>query len=421
MNHARTYRIIGLSEGQENKLFSALTAAFVFSIPFLASINSTLAILLILVWIVAIRKSFRRIGEMFMVTILFWISVAGMAYTSNVEEGLFRLQQKALLAVIPLVYFTADVNRRNLSKIILSLFVLAIVAACLFCLGDAFLHWIQTNATDRFFSHGLVYAIDLYAYVLAVGCVMAQVILVEARRGTVALFGWLTKGTYHRILAGFLVVMMFLLSVQQVLIIWLAWICFQAFRSAGAPRYRFALLGGMILITTVAVVTIPPLRQKTMELVFDSARNTIPLDDEAPWNKEWNGISVRKAIWTCSWDVVRLHPWFGVGTGDSQDALQQSYSDRKFYLAALYNRYNAHNQYIQVLVGFGAVGFLLWAFSLGWSIRRFIDNPVFLQCWVILCLAMLTESMLETNKGILLTSFVMILAVLVEKPDPSSR
>ena len=40
-----------------------------------------------------------------------------------------------------------------------------------------------------------------------------------------------------------------------------------------------------------------------------------------------------KAVWTCAADVVSQNFWWGTGTGDAQDALQQAYEARQFYFA----------------------------------------------------------------------------------------
>lgn len=407
----------GLSQSKKvtDKLFRFLTAAFVLSIPFLATVNSVTIILILLTWLLFIRKSFHALKEVFAISMMAWIAVIGMVATNNVEEGLFRIQQKAILFVVPLVYFTADVDRAKLARIISSSFVVGISSACLYCLGDASLHWIRTGSADRFLSHGFTSSIDLYPYILATGCVLAQLILVEAKRGTVEVYGWLKKGASAWALIALLVASTFLLSVQQVILIWLLFVGYQALRFGKSRTLQAAWLAGVILLTTLAVLTIQPLREKTEELIF--SRSSIPLDDEAPWTGEWNGIAIRKAIWACSWDVVKANPWFGVGTGDSQDALQEAYANRKFHLAALYNRYNAHNQFLQTLIGYGFIGFAIWMGSLAWVFQRFRSNKVFIQGLLIVCLAMLTESMLETNKGNVLTSYVMMLAVLLY-PSP---
>ncbi len=406
MTLLKNFRLVELPAVAEWRLFSLLTAAFVVSVPFVAGVNSVIAICLLLSWLLFVPKSFRLMREVMALSAVFLLAILGMLLTANEDEGWFRVQQKTLLFIVPLVFLTADVDRKKLSRLALSLFVLGIAAACIRCLGDAIIFWARSGNSTRFTSHGLVYAINLYPYILALCCVLCQLILVEAKRGGVEVFGWMNSGVIGWLMVFFFAAFVFLLSVQQVLLIWLFCAAVLLVRHVRSNYLRISGVVAVGLITLLAVFIIQPLREKVIDLFLKSSENTIPLDDEAPWNNEWNGISIRKAIWTCSWDVVKKSPWIGVGTGDMQDELQVSYANRKFYLAALYNRYNAHNQYIQTAIGFGIAGLVLWLIGISWTIKRFGNNFLFVVALVSVCLSMLTESLLETNKGNLVMAVV---------------
>lgn len=427
----RTYHVIQLPETTTSRIFTFLTGAIAFTVLLPPIINSVLTILLLLFWALAVPKSFAGIKNVFLVSSIFWIAVAGMVYTTDLDEGSFRLQQKALLFVLSLIYFTAQVDRQRISKIALSLFVAGVLVSCFYCLVEAMWAWSQQGDVARFSSHGLAQAIDIYPYIFAVCCVLSQLILVEALRGKVVLFSWMLSGITGWLLIGCLVIFTFLLSVQQVLIIWLLLLAFLVIRHVRRNIHRVILIAATAILSLAAVLWVEPLRVKVNELLFDTRRNTIPLDDEAAWTNEWNGISVRKAIWTCSIDVIRENPLFGVGTGDAQHALQAAYTNRKFYLAALYNRYNTHNQYIQTLVCFGFTGLVLWAASLAIIFRQFRRSDLFVLSSVCVYLSMLTESALETNKGNLVLAVVTSIFLLLEtgkrlakrlaKEEPTNR
>ncbi|MFN7604055.1 MAG: O-antigen ligase family protein [Bacteroidota bacterium] len=119
---------------------------------------------------------------------------------------------------------------------------------------------------------------------------------------------------------------------------------------------------------------------------------------------------MRRAIWVCAIDVIKNDLWLGVGTGDGQDALQESYLNRNFVLAGKYNRFNAHNQYLQVAINFGLIGLLSWLGVLIWLLYHQRRNWLLLTLITIFLFSMLTESMLETNKGVLTFSFLTVMA-----------
>ena len=157
-----------------------------------------------------------------------------------------------------------------------------------------------------------------------------------------------------------------------------------------------------------AVKTNPFLKRQWNEIMDFSEANEIPLDKDLSLGKSWGGWQLRKAIWQCSWDIVKKYPAFGVGTGDSQDSLQIAYERRKFYFASRYNRYNTHNQYLQETVTHGFFGLSIFLLSL--IAPLFASMPaddqifyrVFIFCFAVICL---TDTPLELNKGIIWYSF----------------
>lgn len=412
----RSFRLIELPAAVEWKLFGFLSAAFALSVPFPASINSSVSILMLIVWILFIPKTFNRFADVIILSAIFWIGVLGMLYTADVEEGWFRLQQKVLLWIMPMIYLTANVDQARLVREALSVFVSGITAAALYCLAAGVGHAVQNQDSSYLFSHALAKNIDVYPYILAVCSLLCQVILLEARPNEERMPRWLSRGPAHRALIGLHVVFLFLLSVQQVLLIWGLFIGVTIIRRVKQKFHRILLIGAFMATTTLAVYWVRPLNQKFNALFL--GQSTIRLDQDSPVLEDWNGRSLRKAIWTCAWDIVKEHPWLGVGTGDAQEALQRSYANRKFYLAALYNRYNAHNQYIQVLISHGTIGVVLWLGSLVWALYRFRHNTLFVIALGCTCLAMLTESMLETNKGNLLLAVVTSIFLLYSERSP---
>jgi O-antigen ligase len=132
------------------------------------------------------------------------------------------------------------------------------------------------------------------------------------------------------------------------------------------------------------------------------------LDQDSSLGKRWGGKALRLAIWKCSADIIKHHWLFGVGTGDVQDSLQQSYENRKFYFASRYNRYNAHNQYIQIALATGVVGLLLLLSCIIYPIwcykKRFRGN-LYLLFILIFAFICFSESILEASKGIIWYSF----------------
>ena len=179
------------------------------------------------------------------------------------------------------------------------------------------------------------------------------------------------------------------------------------FKTNFRKSYKVAALSLIaFLVMAIGMVT-PKLRQQWNEIKTISKQQMIQLDQDSSLGRSWGGGVLRLAIWQCAIDVIAEHPLAGVGTGDSQQALQDSYEKRKFYFASRYNKYNAHNQYIQQMVTHGVAGLLLLLACIGTGLYYSLKsgNELALFFWVSFAIACCTESMLEINKGIVWFSF----------------
>jgi len=89
--------------------------------------------------------------------------------------------------------------------------------------------------------------------------------------------------------------------------------------------------------------------------------------------------------------------------------LQKAYENRKFYFASMYNRYNAHNEYLQITLANGIPGLLILLSCIFYPLlnyrKKFSGNIYFLFLLLFAVVA-ITESILEVNKGIIWYSFL---------------
>ena len=401
------WHFISISPTHERQFFLYLMCAIAFSIPFQASYNSILLILLLLFWLLCMPKQFdaQRLKVIGFVSVVFWLALIGLTYTNNIDEGLFRIQQKAILLVFPLVLGTIRVDWRQLLKRLFSVFVVTSVIACVVCLLNATFFWILTNSTERFFFENLLRGgwLDLYPYILAYLCLTACIILAESLLGNLQLSNWLMNRAVSISLLLFLTVFILLLSVKMVIIIMVGLILIYALRLNKRIGSLLVLSG--ITVLTIAFFSLPTLRVRIQEALAEEGKQNA-LNEQPELGTPLNGVALRRALWVCSLDVIKNNPTVGAGTGDGQDELQAAYENRKFILASRYNRFNSHNQYLQTLINFGSVGLIVWLLSLGWLFVAFKSNHLLIYILGVLLFAMLTESMLETNKGCLLFAFL---------------
>jgi O-antigen ligase len=403
------FRFFRLAPSIERRMFLGISYCVAFSIPFKASFNSLFCILLFVFWLFFTVKNFGKMRLLIigLTSVLFWLALLGMLYTANVEEGLFRFQQKTLLLLLPLVFGTIQLTEAEVGKIA-TVFVLGVLAACIICLLTASLHWVQFGSSEHFFSLYLVddVIVDLYPYILALLCLASMVLLSESFLGKLQLDPFFKKPFIGISLIVFFTTFILLLSVKQLIVALILGVLLYAIRINRA--HSFVLLTCAILMIASSIFIMPTLRVRVEEALSEQNKEN-PLDQNPAGASPLNGVALRRALWICVLDVIKENPWIGVGSGDGQDELQKAYANREFVLAADYNRYNAHNQYLQVAVNFGIIGLSIWACSFVALGAIFKKNWLFLTLMSLVLFSMLTESLLETNKGALTLSFLLTL------------
>ena len=118
----------------------------------------------------------------------------------------------------------------------------------------------------------------------------------------------------------------------------------------------------------------------------------------------------RILMWETSLELIKENPIWGVGTGDIKDELKKRNLEKKYQGVARKN-FNSHNQYLNTQLALGIFGTI---FLLGMFIIPFIfTNGVWsfekrMIIFILLC-AMLTESFLETQAGIIPVAFLLSL------------
>ena len=107
-----------------------------------------------------------------------------------------------------------------------------------------------------------------------------------------------------------------------------------------------------------------------------------------------------------SLNLIKKNFWFGVGTGDIEDALIQQYKDMNSELKTEF-MFHAHNQYFAIFIAFGIFGFLWFLFALVYppfALGKFQDY-FFTAFFLIITLSMFSDDTLETQAGATLFAF----------------
>jgi len=391
----------------ESTVYSWLCIGIVYSMLFLTYLNSVLSILLAVFWLIFSKKEFDissgKSKIMLLFVSLYIIGIVGMLYTNNMEAGMATLKTQSAILFFPLIFGTTSLLSHLLLKKITTHFLIATTLACFIGLGYGAFHYFQTGNIERLTGKNILLFHGFRPISMSLFCLLTMIIAFEKNH---------TNSVKNKKLLFFCIflmtVMIFLLSERIIILGWFIVVLYFLLRICKQLPYKILLIAAAISIIIISGFIIPSVKKQWTELFDFSPTSTIILDQDSSLGKSWRGKALRVAIWKCSADILKDHLLIGVGTGDVQDSLQQAYENRKFYFASRYNRYNAHNEYLQITLANGVPGLLILLSCIVYPIfhykRKFSGN-IYLLFLLLFTLVAVSESILEINKGITWYSF----------------
>jgi len=404
-----------MSTGSKNKIgqnteaivYTWLCIGIVYSMLFLTYLNSILSILLVAWWLIFSKKeidlSSQKTKLMLLFLSLYIIGIAGMIYTNNTKAGIATLKTQSAIFFFPLVFGTTSILTRSIIEKITTHFLIATSIASLAGLAFGFYHYIQTENIEQLTGPHILPFHALRPVYMGWFCLLAMIIAFQKLESN----SIKTKGLIYACIV-LITLMIFLLSIRLVIVCWFVVALYFFIRTVQKLILKIMLIIASVLILIISGLGIPSVKRQWNELFDLSAKTTIILDQDSSLGRSWGGKALRVAIWKCGADILKDHFLIGVGTGDVQDSLQQAYENRKFYFASRYNRYNAHNEYLQITLANGLPGLLILLSCIAYPLfqyrKKFSGNTY--QLFLLLFIfAAVSESLLEVNKGIIWYSF----------------
>ncbi len=354
------------------------------------------------------RKNLWKYQKLFFLLSFFLLlHFIGMFYTENTEWGWFLIGLLVPLWSLPLsmqVFPTSKITLQNY----LRLFVVGVAIFALLCYIRAFYRVFQDWHKPHFEWTNYLYYQNFTAfhaeptYFAILICFASFFLLIDFFFPQyLSMFSASTKKI---MLLGFFLLTIFLVAARmQIGIFMLGFAVFflEYFRKQNKV-WKGLLWGIAIIGILIGVILLTPYTRHRFSFLWNT-QERIVLDktQDHSLGRNWDGVSLRFAQWTCAKELIRRNWLTGVGTGDGQDELQKIYDEYKFYFASRYNRYNAHNQFFETWIALGIIGLLAWLalFFLPvpslWKEKNYLGLGILL----ILFLSAFTESYLQRNLG----------------------
>jgi O-antigen ligase len=352
---------------------------------------------------------------------LFWHFI-GLIYTENTTWGWFLIGLLTSFWTISLSFLVFPFSKETL-KMYLRMF-LAGIFVFVFILYvrafyEAFLHWGKPHFQwkDYFFYHNFTAFRAEPTYLSILICLACFILMIDF------LYEEKFLGLKKLPKIGFLlflsITLLLISSRMQIGILMLGGM-FLLFEYLSK---KYSLAKSIVIVLLFfgifsAIVFIVPYTRERIEYILNP-KERIDLDKQAEHSlgRDWDGASLRFAKWQCAKELVQRNWFWGVGTGDGQDELQKIYEEYKFYFASQYNRYNAHNQFLDTWIALGVVGIISFL-SLFFVplIGAWQSKDYLLLCvLVVFLLSAVSESYLQRNLGVVMLAIFYGLGVAWQK------
>lgn len=353
------------------------------------------------VWFIKYPKNFKWPNPFsFLVILPYLIGILTLFYSEDVKEATFSIEKKLSLILFPImISMSKNLTQGEKSKIF-KLGLGTLLAVTFFYLSFAGYKWV-VYGINKFYWKDLTEPLDFHPSYLSL-----YINLFIYWLGLELIQNWDSwrRGRIIWVLLtlGYFLFVQVLLSSKVQLVISFVCLGIILFRIVSRSSLKWKLL---LLISTLTMVLILSTFWKKAPLERFGHISRIEYKLDAPV-ETFNELTIRFALIECAWMVVKENLVFGVGIGDVRKELDKVYRKVDYKFGYLDNQ-DPHNQYLQIAIGSGIVGLLIFLISflvpLYFSILA--NDKFYIFFSVLFLFSFLFESVLERHNGIILYSF----------------
>jgi O-antigen ligase len=400
------------------RIFLTTLIVAAFCIPMSVRVSTYSLILLSVAWLFCVptqaKKDALRVNALRLIPFALYclVLLIGLLYTENYKHGFFQLEKNSAFLVVPLIFGASPKTRK---RPVLLAFAAGCCFAMLINITFATIRYTTDHSIENFFYYSLTGPLDFNPIYTSIYLLFSIIIILEFYSMKV-----LGKTDYVIIvtLLIFLFASLLLLSSKMayfVSFVILIIASIEVFRQ----RRRLLLLCGFFLVVIIAYTLNNSFIRSRWEEAL-SIKGLGVLSKDVIYEGDVNGLTLRLLTWKFGLTALSekpVHMITGVGTGDTQDFLNRMYEKHNMAITISptekygYYGHNAHNQFMQSYFRAGIFG-LLVTIILFWAVLKdgfATQNKLLIAISLVIMFFCITESVLETNKGIVFTCFFLSL------------
>lgn len=405
--------------------FTGPLALAIVSLPFSITICHLALIIFGIIWIIEGRweekwETILKNPVVVIFVLFFLLNLLGVIYSADQRIGWFNLEKKISLVALPLTLATIQLRKEDVRKL-LHIFIITCVAATLICFWMALRRAYDVSPTLNFDSDSNA---SFYSFNPNVSTIWMFISYIELASGIgihpsyfslylvfcvfllihfyAESFITLTvvKKTMLLILLGYLSIFILLLSSRIMVFAFFSISLYgvnKFLKSAPRSIYWASSLACILLFS--GILYLNPVSR------FRGYQEIVTTYPYLKSGLQTQSTTIRASLWSVSIKSLPEINWLlGVGTGDVEQLISET--SKRSNISNVLGTNDPHNQYLQTLLGLGALGLstliicFVWPTYISYQTGNFLYRG-FIFLFAVLCI---TETAMELQKGIVFYS-----------------
>lgn len=397
--------IFCINDTAENKISFYHLALFLSLLPFDYFYSQLVLISFALHTLIHLKKNRLPLllkKEVWLPLCVFFILLLSVMYSSDKKEGLDISGRQSALLIMPVLLTLSGFTITKYRMQLLQVFAATCTLVVLYLYADTLytIRYFHLPVTDlftvAFTNHNFSLPVQLHATYLSMYVALSVTVFLfclvhTAERKKQLLF----SACILVLLAGLIQLTSRAVMVALLLIVVAG---FAFFLLEGKKKW---LVTGIAVLVAVAAGAFVVQNESFKQRYISELKNDLanqPVSDEM--------LEPRIIRWQLAMGLVKEAPIFGHGNGAEKKLLKEEYFQHRLYISFL-RSFNAHSQYISLLIRCGIAGLLVFFTVLGFAFRTAFKKTDFLffSFLVLIAVVSVSENILDVNKGIFFYSF----------------
>lgn len=352
--------------------------------------------------------------EVLIVSVLYFISILCIAYSNYKRQGWTDASIQLSLILFPATLAVNGIDLKMYKWALLKIFASTVTVAIVYLYADALLtiryyHFsLQALFSASFMNHNFSGPIGIHATYLSMYVAFSLTVFIRLLMKPVPAARKIVYGFCTLILmAGLLQLSSRAVCFALVTILLLA---FPVFLFNGKRKILFTAIAtlGLVLVA-VTIYHVDTFKERYVSELKK---------DLSPYVQNIEVTEPRMARWRAAMELVKQSPVIGYGSGAEVELLKEKYFEQRFFSSYL-NQFNAHNEYISMLLKSGIPGLAVYFFVLLYGLRRAwkTRDIIFAAFMLLVIITSVSENILDLNKGIFFYSFFFSFFLLIHQKD----